>query len=72
MVISGRNTLMPSAASAFYFMRVIIRAYSEQSNPENIKQTPKLDQIKSQHFAPITTKQRTKTGENEKKYKSLK
>jgi hypothetical protein len=60
MIFNGRYTLMFSGASTFHFRRVIMREHSEGSYPENVKQTPKLDQIYSQHFALIK-KQRTES-----------
>jgi len=56
MIFSGRYTLMSSAASTFHFRRVMMRGHSGRSYPENVKQTAKLEQIYSQHFALINNK----------------
>jgi hypothetical protein len=40
ITVSGRCTLMSSAASTFHFRRVIMREHTEISYPENVKQTP--------------------------------
>jgi len=52
---------MSSAASTFHFRRVMMRGHSGRSYPQNVKQTPKLDQIYNQQFALINNK--AKNGE---------